>query len=164
MASVATPAATGHRAAPVATTIGVLLFLGFTALGGGVALTLDGGAAPPGDWLDQVPLIDSWTIPGLVLGIGFGLGSLVVGYGMWRKRTWRRLRPVERLTRHHWSWLGALLIGAGHLVWISLELIYLPELSILQAVYGAVGLALVLLPLLPSARSHLRSASVQPPG
>lgn len=45
-------------------------------------------------------------------------------------------------------------------MWISLELIYLPELSILQAGYGAVGLALVLLALLPSARSHLHSASV----
>ena len=97
-------------------------------------------------------------VPGLVLGIGFGLGSLVVGYGMWRRPRWPWLRPVERLTRHHWSWSGTLLIGAGQLVWIGLELVYVPEPSLLQAVYGAVGLALVLLPVLPSARNLLRYA------
>jgi hypothetical protein len=140
----------------VVAAVSVLLFLGLSALAGGVALTLDVGAAPPRDWLDQIPLIDSWTGPGLVLGVGFGLGSLVAGYGMWRRPRWPWLRPVERLTRHDWPWIAAILIGAGHLGWIGLELVYLPELSILEAVYGAVGVALVLLPLLPSARNHLR--------
>jgi hypothetical protein len=158
MAAAVTPVATRHRPPSVVTTVGVLLFLGLSAIAGGVALTLDGGAAPSRDWLDEIPLIDSWRVPGLVLGIGFGLGSLVAGYGMWRRPRWPWLRPVERLTRHHWSWPGTILIGAGQIAWISLELVYLPELSILQAVYGAVGLALVLLPLLPSARNHLHNA------
>lgn len=95
-----------------------------------------------------------------MLGVGFGLGSRLVGYGMRRRPQWPWLRPVDRLTRHHWSWIATILIGAGQLAWISLELVYLPELSILQAIYGAVGLVLVLLPLIPSARSHLRYRAV----
>lgn len=148
-----------HRPVPVRVTIGVLIFLGLTAVAGGVALTFGTGegTAPPSEMLEQVPLIDSWVIPGLVLGIGFGLGSLVAAYGMLRRPRWSWLGFVERATGHHWSWVATVLIGAGHLVWIALELIYLPDTSWLQAVYGGTGLALVLLPMLPSVRADLRA-------
>lgn len=79
-------------------------------------------------------------MPGLVLGVGFGLGSLVTAYGM--------------LRRYRWSWIATLLIGLGHVVWIALELIYLPEPSALQVVYGAVGAALLLLPWHPAVRGY----------
>lgn len=68
---------TSHRPAAVPTIAGVLTFLGLSAFAGGVALVFGAGAAPPEEWLDQIPLIDSWTVPGLVLGVGFGLGSLI---------------------------------------------------------------------------------------
>jgi hypothetical protein len=146
---------THRRPAPVLATVGVLLFLGVSALAGGAAMVAGGGAAPPDEWLDRIPLIDGWTVPGLVLGVGFGLGSLVAAYGMLRRPRWPWLRFVERLTRHHWSWIATVLIGLGHVVWIGLELAYLPEPSALQAVYGAVGVALLLLPLAPSVRAYL---------
>jgi hypothetical protein len=137
-------------------TIGVLVFLGITALAGGIALVLDlGAAAPPPQWLQGIPLIDSWVVPGLVLGIGFGLGSLITAYGMWRRPEWRWSRWAEKPTHHHWSWIATILIGLCHLAWIALELVYLPRLSALQVVYGAVGVALILLPLHPAVRSYL---------
>jgi len=153
MAVTMTP--TEHRPAVVRTTIGVLAFLGISAVAGGVALVLGVGAAPPADWLDDIPLIDSWVVPGLVLGIGFGVGSLLAAYGMLRRPQWTWLRPVERLTRHHWSWIATILIGVAHIIWIALELIYLRETSDLQIVYGATGVALVALPLHPAVRRDL---------
>lgn len=72
-----------------------------------------------------MPVIASWTVPGLVLGAGFGLGSLVAAYGMLRRPYWPRLGFVARLTGHHWSWIVTLLLGLGQLVWITLELVYL---------------------------------------
>lgn len=161
--TIAPPAATRHRPAPVLTTIGVLVFLGITAMAGGGALVFNLGAAPPGDWLDRIPLIDSWLVPGLVLGVGFGLGSLVAAYGVLRKPRWRWAGFVERLTRYHWSWMTTVLIGLGHVAWIALELTYLPELSVLQVVYGGVGVALVLLPLLTPVRTYLRADPTQLP-
>lgn len=143
----------GHRLAAVWATIGVLTFLGASAVAGGVALLL--GAAPPDDWLNRVPVIDSWVVPGVVLGVGFGFGSLLAAYGIARRPSWRWPRFAERLTHQHWSWLATILIGLGHLVWITLELVYLPQQSALQVVYGAVGVALVLLPLHPAMRRHL---------
>jgi hypothetical protein len=146
----------GHRPAPVLVLIVVLVFLGISAIAGGVALTV-GGAQPPDDWLDAIPVVDTWTVPGLVLGIGFGFGSLLVAYGVLRRPRWPVLATVERATGYHWAWAGALLLGLGHVAWIVLELVYLPEPSALQAVYGAVGVALVALPALPAVRRYLRS-------
>jgi hypothetical protein len=154
MAVTVTPAVTGHRPAAVWTTIGVLVFLGVSAVAGGVAMVFGIGAAPPREWLGRIPLINTWVIPGLVLGIGFGLGSLLAAYGMLRRPRWARLRPVERLTRRHWSWIVTILLGLGHIAWIVIELIYIP-LSGLQAVYGSVGVALLLLPVHPAVRAYL---------
>ncbi len=130
-----------HRPAAVSATIAVLFFLGITATFGGLALLL--GYTPPQEWLDGVPVVTSWVVPGLVLGIGFGIGSLVTGFGV--------------LRRQWWSWIATVLIGLGHIVWIGLELVYLPDPSVLQAIYGPVGIALVVLPFLPSVRHHLRA-------
>ena len=109
----------------------------------------------PDEWLDGIPLIDSWVVPGLVLGLGFGVGSLVVAYGVIRRPEWHWLDWVESRTGHHWSWAGALVIGAGQVVWILLELAFLPEATWLQAVYGGTGAGLVILAMLPSVRHHL---------
>ncbi|HEV8565855.1 MAG TPA: hypothetical protein VGQ92_02020 [Actinoplanes sp.] len=148
--------ASDRRPATVTATAGVLGFLGLSAAAGGAAMLSGiGDAAPPGDWLDAIPVVDSWLVPGLVLGVGFGLGSLVATFGVLRRPRWAWLRPVERLSGHHWSWLATLLIGLGQVVWIALELVYLPEPSMLQAVYGVVGVALVLLSLHPAVRRYL---------
>jgi hypothetical protein len=95
--------------------------------------------------LDDVPVLDSWLLPALVLSVGFGLGSLVTAWGVWRRPRWPWLAGLERLTPHHWSWTATLLIGAGQATWIGFELAYLPEMSWLQPLYGCVGLALLLL-------------------
>lgn len=109
----------------------------------------------PSEWLEDVPLIDSWTLPAIVLGVGFGLGSIVTGIGMLRQWVWPWATGFERATRHHWSWAATLAIGVGQVVWISLELVYLTDKTFLQAIYGAVGLSLATLPLLPSVRRYL---------
>jgi hypothetical protein len=142
-----------HRPATVWTFAAVLTFLGVTATGGGIALL--SGYAPPDRWLDDIPLITTWVVPGLVLGFIFGAGSLITAYGVIRRPTWAWLSVVERRTSRHWSWVAGLLLGFGQLAWIALELAYLPDRSALQAVYGSTGLLLVVLPALPAVRQHL---------
>lgn len=148
-------AAVRRRPAAVKVTIGVLAFLGATALLGGVemAFGLWIGDPPPDSWLDALPAIDSWVLPGLVLGAGFGLGSLVTAYGMLRRP---RPSPVRHLAGHHWPWAVTILLGLGMIAWIGLEIAYLPDRSWLEAVYGAVGVALVV-PALPPVSRHLRA-------
>jgi hypothetical protein len=158
------PTAADRRPTSVRVLLTCLCLLGVTACIGGVELVagIGAGAAMPPSYLDNVPLIgssmDSWLVPGLVLGIGFGLGSLITGTGMLRRSRLPGTGWVERLTGQHWSWLATIVIGAGQAVWILLEVLYIPDLSPVQALYGPLGLLMALLPLRGSVRRHLPPA------
>jgi hypothetical protein len=132
--------------------------LGVTATGGSLGLYFAG--EPPYDWLEKTPF-DTPLGPALILGIGFGLGSLVVLYGLLRRPQWPWLGWLERLTGHHWAWAGTIAIGLGQMAWIVTELFLLPEISWLQAVYGPLGLALAVGPLTTSARSSLATSAAR---
>ncbi len=110
----------------------------------------------PAEWVDDLPLIDSLVLPGLTLLVGFGLGSLVTAYGVWRRPRWAAMRRLERATGHHWSWAALLAIGVGHAVWIGLEYVYFWPGMFLQAIYGSVALLLIGLALTPAVRRWLR--------
>ena len=150
-------AARTHRPSSVVAIVSLLAVLGLGAVGGGWAMTfgVGGESMLPDEYLETIPLVDNWVLPGLVLLIGFGFGSLIAVYGVWRRPSWAWLRGVERLTGHHWSWSATVLIGAGQVAWIALELFSIP-FSVLMAIFGPLGLALALLPLTRSASSYLR--------
>lgn len=147
-----------RRPATVIAVLVLLVFLGLTALGGGIEMILfpSGNQYVPGEWLEGIPWIESWLVPGLVLSIGFGLGSLFVGFGLLRRPRWRWISPISERTGHHWSWIGAIVLGAGLALWIVLEVLLVPERSVIEAVYGFIAFALIALALAPSARIHLR--------
>jgi hypothetical protein len=153
------PVGTTRRPFSIVALVGILSFLGVTALAGGIAMVFGWGTAEtllPDEYLQAIPVIESWVLPGLVLGIGFGVGSLITAYGVIRRPRWAWAYPLQRRTGQHWSWVASIVIGAGHVIWILLELIFLPEPSFFQPLYGAVGLALLMIPFLRSARDHLR--------
>jgi hypothetical protein len=133
--------ATSRRPASAATAIAILWFLGITAVGGGIGFFLDLGMRDPA-WLDEIPLVTNWVLPGLVLGIGFGLGSMFTAIGVTQRPRLTWLNWLENLTKHHWSWFGTLLLGLGMMTWIGLQLIWI-DLSFLHVIYGIVGILLV---------------------
>ena len=157
-----------HRPLTERVVLSLLLFLGITASAGGAAFVLAQVLGIdswfPRRWIDQIPLIDNWVVPGLVLGLGFGVGSLVTRWGMRTRVEWGWTGWVRRLTGRHWSWLATVLLGLGQVVWIGLELAWI-EFSFFHVVYGALGLALLLLPFTPAMRRDLvrGTALPQPP-
>jgi hypothetical protein len=148
---------TAHRPPLVGVTMALLGVLGIGAVGGGLAMVfgIGGESMLPDEYLEALPLVDNWVVPGLVLSIGFGLGSLLALYGLWRRPRWSWLGGLERLTGHHWSWVATILVGIGQVIWITLELFSIP-FSVMMAIFGPLGLALALLPLTPSVGSYLR--------
>ena len=108
----------------------------------------------PDEYLDSLPLVDNWLVPGLVLLLGFGIGSLIAMYGVLRRPGWPALGRLEERTGHHWSWLLTMAIGWGQVAWILIEVVSIP-FSALMPVFGFVGLALALLPLTRAVRLHL---------
>lgn len=157
MTLTATRTVSRPRPVPVALISALLLVLGLGATAGGAAMTFgfDGGNVLPEEYLDAVPLVDSWVIPGIVLMIGFGIGSLIAAYGVLQMPHWRWFDGIERMTGYHWSWIATVAIGVGHVIWIGLEFIYIP-FSWLMPTFGLIGLALALLPFNHQARRHLR--------
>jgi hypothetical protein len=110
--------------------VGLLMLLGIGALAGGAALV----AKPDGSVM-QMPLsllagspFADYSIPGLILGGLFGLGSFAVAFlGL---RSWR-VAPF----------LG-FAIGCGQMIWIVVELAIIKELSILHPICFGLGLAI----------------------
>jgi hypothetical protein len=159
MTAIADPKVTTRRPFPVVVATILLAFLGLSAVGGSVGMIFGlEGMVPPADWLDTLPVVDGWLIPGLVLGVGFGLGSLVTAFGVWRRPVWKVLGAVERASGHHWSWLATIALGVGQIIWIGIEVVFLPELSFLQVIYGPLGLVLAALAWYRPVSEYLRCA------
>src|SRR5690606_30944612 len=93
----------------------LLWFLGATAVFWGIAMVFRIGPGDflPIEWLDPVPLVNSWTVPGLVLFLFFGVGSLAV---VWLSRPGRPGPP--RRGHLHWSWVAPIVIGGCLTIWI----------------------------------------------
>jgi len=146
---------TATRPPLIVAAIVVLGFLGLTAVAGGIGFFTDIGMRDPA-WIEEIPLVVSWALPGLVLGIGFGVGSLVTAYGLIRRPNWPWLGWLEGLTGRHWAWFATLVLGVGMLTWIGLQLVWI-DFNALHVIYATVGLSLAVLPLTPSFREYLPS-------
>lgn len=137
--------------------IGLLGFVGVTALGGGIEMLAFplGNDFVPRAWLDHVPVVETWVLPGIVLGSVFGIGSLCAAVGLWRRRRQDPRNVVERATGRHWSWAASLVIGALLFAWIMLEVVFIPERSVIEALYLSVSVAIVWLTLRSDVREEM---------
>lgn len=106
----------------------------FTALGAipvGLQLVRDPSGAAiglPSAWIEASPF-GTYLVPGLYLLLVNGVGMLVLA-GL-------------TLARHPASpWLTGVL-GMGLIIWILVQIAVLPEVSPLQAAFGAIGVVLV---------------------
>jgi hypothetical protein len=106
----------------------------FTAIGAipvGLSLIRDptgAGVGLPHDWIEASPF-GSYLVPGLYLVAVNGVGMLVVA-GL-------------SVARHATApWLTGIL-GTGLLIWILVQLLVMPEVSPLQAVFGSIAAVLM---------------------
>ena len=106
----------------------------FTALGAipvGIMLITDPTGADVGfraGWIEATPF-GSYLVPGMYLFAINGVGMLALA-----------LLSVER---HRWAPGLTAVLGTGLTIWIGVQVVVMPETSLLQAAYGAIGLALV---------------------
>lgn len=124
----------------------LLLFLGLSAIAGGLALVLDPSGTEIGfsiEMLKHSPFPD-FLLPGLFLFVVFGLFSLVVVYGLIRKNSFEFAEKINPYQKYHWSWFFAYLIGLLQVTWINIQLIWIRDFSILHALYSMVGVLIIL--------------------
>lgn len=166
---------TAPRPGSVRALIGTLGFLGLTALGGGIEMLLfpRGNEFLPAEFLDRIPVADTFVLPGLVLAGMFGVGSLVVLVGVLRRPRSAWLGWVERRTGRHWSWAATLALGLGFLAWMAIEITWLgtpwesppgEERTFAFVLYGIYLTVAGLLTTLPWAGGVQRYLGVHTPG
>ncbi|MBD3386212.1 hypothetical protein GF407_14985 [candidate division KSB1 bacterium] len=122
----------------------LMLFQGFSGIGGGIGLILDPTGESmqiPLNWLNGSPF-QNYLIPGIVLFVVLGLLPLLILYKLWRK--WP------------YAWYASLLIGIALIIWITVEITIIGYQTQppLQAVYGTAGLLLLILLFLPSVKNY----------
>ncbi len=161
--------ASSSRPASVRITAALLAFLGITALAGGIEMVAfpHGNAYLPLDLIDGVPGIDTFLVPGLVLGLGVGVGALVALWGTWRRPHLRMLEVVEDGTGRHWAWTLTVALAVGFATWMALEWVWLgtpwgattageaATTWVLYGIYDTTALALLVLPWTRSMRADL---------
>jgi hypothetical protein len=106
------------------------LFTAFGAIPVGLMLLSDPSGSSVGfqdGWIEGT-IFGSYAVPGVYLLVMNGVGMLILA-GL-------------SVQRHRWApWLTGVL-GTGLVIWIAVQLLVLPEVSYLQAMFGAVGLVM----------------------
>lgn len=128
-----------------------------SGLGGGAVIVIDpsgGLIGLPLAALRRGPFVD-FFVPGLVLLLVLGVVPAIVALGLWRRPRWRALGSLERAFGEHWSWVGAGVVGVGLVVWLAVEL-WMVGPSWLLVTYALLGLAIIVLALMPSTRGFYR--------
>lgn len=113
--------------------IGILLFLGISAVFGGIGLIFNDGLSMPKDWLSNSPF-NSYLIPGLILTFIVGGTSFGASYMLLKNMK----NSIE----------GAAVAGFGVIIWIFVQRYIIRQSSFLQIVYFAVGILIVALSIL----------------
>lgn len=121
-----------------------VLFQALSGLGGGIFLIADPTGETlnlPLSFLRDSPFTD-YLIPGIILFTVLGVYPLIVSAGLWKRK--------------YWGWLGSILLGIALLIWIFVEIIMIGYQSEppLQLIYGILGIVLLFLALLPSAKNY----------
>lgn len=123
----------------------ILAALGTSALYGGGLLVLDPSGERlglPAAWI-QGTVFGSYLVPGVVLLVVLGLGSILVLAGL--------------LLRRAWAWPVGVALGVATVGWILVEYAVVGHYFFLQPVIVGVGVLLVTLLALPSMRSYYRA-------
>ena len=110
----------------------VALFAAVSALAGGYAVATGWIAFPP-EWLEGNPIVSSYFVPGLILGLVVG-GSSLAAF-------------LATLVNRSAGAGFAFAAGLVNMGWIAGEILITGEFAWLQAVYFGVGLVLCALSL-----------------
>jgi hypothetical protein len=132
--------------------VGLVVVLSVSAIGGGIALLLDTSGRMTGltpGLLAEAP-VSTYLLPGLFLLIVFGGGGACVAWGIAHQSEDERTRG-----RRHWSWYGSVALGVTLMAWIVVQVLLFEQLWLQPLMFG-IGVALAVVPLLPSVRDDLR--------
>ena len=146
-----------RRPFAVSALIFLQVFLGLNGLVGGIAFVLapDGHLLQmPFSHLKNTPFPD-FFIPGLLLFLFLGAYPIAVAYSLWAQPAWRWPDALNPFKQSHWSWAGSLAAGVIAIVWIIMQVQWIP-LGFLHIFIFGWGILILVVTGLPSVREYFR--------
>ena len=109
----------------------------------------------PQSHLKDSPFHD-FLIPGLFLFTFLGIYPLAVAYSLWKMPGWRWPDMLNPFKQIHWSWAASLAAGVIVIIWITVEILWVP-FGLVHILFYAWGVTLLFLTLLPDVRRYYTS-------
>jgi hypothetical protein len=140
--------------------LGLLLFQGLGAMGGGGALMF----RPDGSIL-HMPLsalsestFSSYLVPGLILFFVLGVFPVITFLLMLWQPESGFLEALNIYPDRYVGWMFSLFIGIGLIIWMYVELVQIGYGSVVQTIYFLLGLMILVLTLTPGVMSYYERA------
>jgi hypothetical protein len=134
----------------------LMFLLAVSGLMGGGAFLLD-----PSGYLLQMPLsllesspFPNYLVPGIILFILLGCYPTVMCYALIKKPAWIFFEWINLYKDHHWAWSGSLYSGIILILWIDFQILFIGYGSVLQSIYGLLGVSIIICTLLPSVKKY----------
>ena len=135
-----------------------MIFQAISGIAGGIALI----ATPDGSFL-KMPVsslsgspFHNFLLPGLCLLLLLGIIPSLTSWGLLFKPKSRWFGFFNIYTKRHWAWAYSLYVGIMLIFWIDIEVMVIGYGSVLQAVYGLLGIFILIFTLLPRVMRHYK--------
>ncbi|MCF8304271.1 MAG: hypothetical protein K9I94_13425 [Bacteroidales bacterium] len=134
----------------------LIFFLMISGLFGGINLMLD----PTGHTMEMpVSLLEgspfeNYRIPGLLLFFFNGVFPLTSFIGLVLGPEWKLTNALNIYRNRHWSWTFCIYNAIILILWIDLQVMMIGYDHIIQTLYALVGLAILVVALIPSVMMH----------
>lgn len=136
--------------------IGLLLFLGISALCGGSLLVI----SPTGKLLGSLPIsilahspFSDFLIPGIILFTVLGVFPCFTSYALVKKPKSKLADSFNVFPDMYWGWSFSVYIAFALIIWIQVETILVQSVGWLQTFYMLYTIPILIISLLPQLRT-----------
>lgn len=140
------------------------LVLALNALAAGWAMMTgpDGSALRfPENLLSRSPFPNYW-LPGLLLFLFNGLFPAFTLYGLVRKPRWHWAGILNIYAKQHWSWTYSIFAGIILIIWIAVQLFFIPYFWLQPACIG-LGVLILVFTLMPRVMRYYQQTAGKGP-
>jgi hypothetical protein len=133
-------------------------FLAVGAIYGGVSLMNDpsGETIKLSEKLLEGTIFSNYLIPGVILFLSLGFFPLFLIFPLIFKPRWTVIDILNIYKSYHWSWTYTLYTAIILIIWIDVQIMVLKTGSIIQGIFGLLGVFILVLVLTPRVKRYYK--------
>ena len=135
--------------------IGLLVFLGIGAIGGGGVFIISPSGklmGMPLSMLNKSPF-DNFLIPGIILFSVLGIAPTLLARALYRKTASKLAERFNFFIDMHWTWTFSIYVAFALIIWLQIEMQMLSAVSWLHTFYMFLAVLIIFVALLPQVRN-----------